>query len=301
MNSDLRTAFLLQIHKNPDQVNQFIKQLISEGQADVFVHIDKRNYEKLNEKIIKSPNVKVLQQNIVCEWGDISQIDATILLIREALASKNEYDYVCLRSGQDLLVKEGFKEFLIKNQGKIFMKIRNTDRKKLGFMKINWPRVTRRRYTSTHPIRVYRRLVLSLYNKGINISPNSHQFPLDYTFYTGSQWFTIPVETAKYIIKFLDENEWYYKYFENSLVPDECFFHTLLLNSHFKHEVVNNNLMFFKWGKTLSERNSPQNLTTEDIPLIEGANQFFARKFDENVDKSVIEYFTNQVWFGSKK
>jgi len=301
MKSDLRTAYLLQIHKNPVQVNQFIKQLLSEGEADVFVHIDKRTYENVNEKIVRSPNVTVLQRSIVCEWGDISQIDATILLLREAVASNNEYDYVCLRSGQDLLVKEGFKEFLLKNQGKIFMKIRKMNRKKMGFMKMNWPKVTRKRYTTAHPIRIYRRLILSLYSRGINISPNSNHFPLEYTFYNGSQWFTIPFETAKYIIKFLDKNEWYYKFFENTLVPDEWFFHTLLMNSHFKHDVVNDNLMFFKWGEKLSERNSPQELTAKDIPFIENSNRYFARKFDENVDQSVIEYFTSRVWFGRRK
>lgn len=38
-----RTAYILQIHKNPDQVNGFINQIISEEQADVFVHIDKKH------------------------------------------------------------------------------------------------------------------------------------------------------------------------------------------------------------------------------------------------------------------
>lgn len=299
MNITPRTAYILQIHKNPEQVNNFIEQLISEEQADIYIHIDKRNYENIYKKIVKSQHVKILKQSINCEWGDISQVDATILLLKEVLFSKNKYDFVCLRSGQDLLVKGNFKDFLLNNKDKIFLSGRKMQEEDLGFMKIRWPRLTRRRYTASHPIRIYRRILLSLYSRGINFSPNSNNWPEEYSFYKGSQWFSIPFEVAKYIIEFLNKNEWYYKFFENTLVPDESFFQTLIMNSLYKEDVVDNNLMYIKWGKALSDRNSPQDLTMEDIKLIKESEQFFARKFDNNVDSMVIDYFTNNVKFNS--
>jgi hypothetical protein len=300
MISSPRTAFILQIHKNPEQVNKFINQLISDGHADVFVHIDKRNYEKISEKIVKSPFVKVLKESIICEWGDISQVSTTILLLREVLATKKNYDFVCLRSGQDLVVKDEFKNFLLKNQRKVFMTLRNVDRFNLGLMEINWPKNTRKRYTTAHPNRIYRRVLQSLYRKGLNIFPNANYWPKEYSFYNGSQWFSIPLEVANYIIEFLDKNEWYYKYFENTLCPDEWFFHTLIMNSHYKPDVVNNNHMFLKWGEKFSEQSSPQYLTIDDLQLIEESGHFFARKFDEDIDRSVVEYFSNKVKFCNK-
>ena len=300
MNSTSRTAYILQVHKNPKQVNKFIHQLICEDQADVFIHIDRRCYVSMHREIIESPNVMVIPQNINCEWGDISQIETTILLLREVLASKKPYDFVCLRSGQDLLVKEGFEEFLMKNSGKVFMSFKEISQKNLCVMKMYWPKGTRRRYTSVHPYRVYRRILQELFSRGINISPNKNYWPEEYEFYSGSQWFTIPFEAAQYIIEFLDENEWYYQFFENTFTPDEWFFHTLIMNSPFKSRVVNNNLFYFKWGETFSERNSPQFLTSEDIRLIEESNQFFARKFDENIDSEVIDYFASKIKFGCK-
>ncbi|MFO1442637.1 hypothetical protein KDN24_05345 [Bacillus sp. Bva_UNVM-123] len=292
-----RTAYILQIHKNPNQVNKFISQLISEEQADVYIHIDKRSYDEIYPKIIKVPNVKILKQSIHCEWGDISQIDTTIMLLKEVLASKNEYDYVCLRSGQDLLVKNGFKDFLLEHKGNIFMNYRNVGKENIGLMMIKWPKVMRRRYTGVHPIRIFRRILLSLYGKGIKIFANKKSWPLQYSFYKGSQWFAVPFEVANYMVQFLDENEWYYQFFEDSLIPDESFFHTLIMNSPYKHKVVNNNLFFLKWGETLSERNSPQDLTKEDIQLIEQSEQFFARKFEEDIDNNVIEYFSEKAKF----
>jgi hypothetical protein len=296
-----RTAYILQIHKNPEQVNKFIQQLIADDQADVFVHIDKKSVEKLNGKIIKSPNVIVLEHSISCDWGDRSQIDTTILLLREVLATKRTYDYVCLRSGQDLLVKDGFKEFLLENKGKIFMNFRDVGKKELVGMEINWPKITRRRYNNAHPFRVCRRIIYDFYMRGINLLPNTNYWPKDYTFYNGSQWFTIPLEVASYIIDFLDENEWYYKFFERTLAPDEWFFQTLIMNSPFKSDVVKDNLLYLRWGETFIDRGSPVYLTMEDIPLIENSNDYFARKFDKDVDYSVIEYFTNKFTFSGKE
>lgn len=70
------------------------------------------------------------------------------------------------------------------------------------------------------------------------------------------------------------------------------------MNSHYKTDVVHNNLMFLKWGETLSERNSPQDLTREDIKSIEETDHYFARKFDQNIDNIVVDYFANKVKFG---
>lgn len=301
MNSSPRTAYILQIHKNPDQVNKFIKQLISEEQADVFVHIDKRNYQGIYERILKSPNVKVLHQCGICEWGDISQVDSTIRLLREVVASKHEYDFVCLRSGQDLLVKEGFKDFLKNNKNKIFMTLGEVGKFNSGLMEVSWPKFTRKRFANLHPARFFRIIILSLYRRGINLFPNPNKLPKEYSLYKGSQWFSLPFEVAQYIIKFLDENEWFYKYFEKSLVSDQWFFHTLIMNSPYKIDVIDNNLLFLKWGETVSSQNSPQELTNEDIKLIEESDHYFARKFDENIDGTVIDYFANKVKFEGPK
>lgn len=295
MSSNSRTAFILQVHNNPDQVNKFIKQLTIDDQADVFVHIDKKNRNHLIGKIVKSVNVKISQQSVSCEWGDISQIDATLHLLREAVSSKNEYDYVCLRSGQDLLIKNGFKEFLSTYNSNIFMSVRKMSLRESAQIKIKWPKVTRKRYTGIHPIRMYRRLLIEFYSRGINILPNTYKLPVDYELYKGSQWFTLPMEVVRYMIKFLDENEWYYRCFENALVPDECFFQTLIMNSPYKNNVINNNLFFIRWGEKLSERNSPSYLKKEDINAIEKSNQYFARKFDEQIDQSVVDYFSSQI------
>jgi hypothetical protein len=292
-----RTAYILTIHKNPDQVNKFIKQIISEDHADVFIHIDKKNTD-LNEKIIRSPRVKILKENIDVKWGDITQVDATILLLKEVIATGNKYDFIVFRSGQDMLVKNGFTEFLSKNKNKIFMNAYHVDRKEphAAFVNVSWPKFARKLYINPfHPYRVFRRVVSSLYGIGFNILPNKNTLPKDFSIYNGSNWFCIPLEVTKYILKFIDKNKWYYEAFKNSLVPDEFFFQTLIMNCEYKSDVVDNNLMYIKFGEALKNRNNPITIRMEHINVINSSNKFFARKFDENLDKLVIEYFSNEV------
>lgn len=293
-----RTAYILQIHKNPDQANMFIKQIISEKHADVFIHLDKKNYVELNKNIIKHPNVKILQESIDVKWGDITLVDATLLLIKEVIAAGKKYNFVCIRSGQDMLVKNGFKDFLVNNKNKIFMNAYHVDRKEphAAFVNVSWPKLARRLYINPfHPYRVLRRAIAYLYGLGWNLLPNRNALPENFKIYNGSNWFCMPFEVANYIIKFLNDNKWYYEVFRNSLVPDEFFFQTLIMNSKYKSDVVNNNLMYIKFGESLKSRNNPITLKMEHINVIKNSNEFFARKFDENVDKLVIEYFLNEA------
>lgn len=294
----MRTAYILQIHKNTEQVNKFIKQIIQDGHTDVFIHIDKKNFDDLNKKIIKNPNVFILEESIDVKWGDISQIDCTTLLLKKVLSSGNEYDFVCFRSGQDMLVKNGFKDFLMNNKDKIFMTAYHVNQKEphAAFVNVIWPSPTRGLYNNPlHPYRILRRSIMSLYGMGLKLFPNRITLPKSYSLYNGSQWFCIPYTVTKYIVDFLDQNQWYYDAFKNSLCPDEFFFQTLIMNSRYKSKVVNKNLMYIKFGESLKSRNNPVTLKMEHVEVIRKSDEYFARKFDENVDKLVIDYFSNEI------
>jgi hypothetical protein len=292
-----RTAFILLIHKNPDQVNKFIRQIISKDQADVFVHIDKK-FLDYKTKIVQSPRVYILPESIDVKWGDITLVDATLLLLKAVVESGNHYDFVCFRSGQDMLVKNGFMDFLAENKNKIFMNAyRVKDREPhAAFVNVTWPKAARRLYINPfHPQRILRRAIACLYSMGWNVLPNKNQFPKHFSIYNGSNWFSIPIDVATYILDFLDENKWYYETFRNSLVPDEFFFQTLIMNSKYRSDVVNHNLMYIKFGETIKSRNNPITLKMEHIEIIKRSNEFFARKFDESVDKLVIDFYSEKI------
>src|SRR5947207_3344480 len=121
--NDLRIAYLLQVHKNPRQLNQFVRQIAEDENSDVYIHVDKKNIHTVAPGIVNRTNTKTIEQSVDVHWGDISQVDATLSLLRNLKASKKTYDFVWLKSGQDLLVKKGFRDHLKSNKGKIFMHI----------------------------------------------------------------------------------------------------------------------------------------------------------------------------------
>lgn len=109
----------------------------------------------------------------------------------------------------------------------------------------------------------------------------------DGEFYFGSQWWTITDDCANYILKFCEEHEEYIEFFENTIVPDECFFQTIIMNSCFK-DSVKNNLTFVNWG---NNSRSPDLITSSKLPEIikKNSEYFFARKFDTSVESNILD------------
>ena len=110
--------------------------------------------------------------------------------------------------------------------------------------------------------------------------------PIDYNFQFGSQWWTLTYDAAMYVLNYCDSNPKYLKYFENSIIPDECFFQTLFMASSYRNN-RKTNLTFVNWK---GDRRSPNTLTKTDVDLLnKKSNKYcFARKFDSDVDDFFI-------------
>lgn len=75
--------------------------------------------------------------------------------------------------------------------------------------------------------------------------------------------------------------------------PDEFLFNSLIMNSPFRSNISEKkNLRYIDW----SEGNaSPKVLKMEDFEKVINSNCFIARKFDENVDKEIIEKIISEI------
>src|SRR5208283_4734240 len=104
------------VHKNPEQLNKFIGQISGDGPSDIYIHIDKKSVRSLSTGIINSGNINIMEESTDVKWGDISQIDATLSMLKSLKKSYTKYDFVCLKSGQDLKVRNGFREHLATNK-----------------------------------------------------------------------------------------------------------------------------------------------------------------------------------------
>lgn len=78
---------------------------------------------------------------------------------------------------------------------------------------------------------------------------------------------------------------------------DEIIFQTLICNSPFKKNIVNDNYRYIDWSDHSKGNNkgNPNLLLTKDYNKIINSNKFFARKFDNEVDENILNMIDENI------
>ena len=100
----------------------------------------------------------------------------------------------------------------------------------------------------------------------------------------GDSYWAISRHHAEHI---LSNSGPYVRFFQRSCVPDELFFQTMLMNSPFKHEVVNGTVHEIDWSRNSGP--SPYTWRLDDLGALCASGKPFARKFDERVDADILD------------
>lgn len=293
----MKIAFILLCHKNSNQINKLLKKLKS-FDCEIFLHFDIKSIN-ITKNIIKSSNIHILNKkdSYDIKWGGTEMIFATLSLLKNVKKYSKEnnvkFDYIWLLSGQDYVIQkpQAIMEKLYNNSNANYLNVvPNGTKKYLQYLKRCDIKYTNPGWISKNKffIKVLKHFYIII-TGGIfhTFKPFKRKKPFEGEFYFGSQWWTITEECANYIIEFCDKNEEYVEFFKNVLVPDECFFQTIIMNSTFKNS-VKNNLTFVNWGKN---SRSPDLITSSKLPEILKKNDeyFFARKFDISVENNILD------------
>ncbi|WP_304333353.1 beta-1,6-N-acetylglucosaminyltransferase [Brachyspira innocens] len=273
-----KICFLILAHKNHNQLLRLINHLKKD--FDIYLHIDK--ISKLN--LQSFDNVRVYKKHYV-HYAEITQVTTTLFLIREAV--KNNYDRYCFISGQDLPLKNN-------NDIQKFFDT-NVDKEYIGYSQINsvkdnkifsMPHYNRVQYYNFEGI-TRKILHSSIRNfiSSLDITKNK----IKYDIYYGSQWWNLTHNAIEYILSYLNKDKQFINQFKNVWGCDEFFFQSILLNSRFKDNCINDNLRYIDWRE--QKGSSPKTFTMEDYNDIKNniKDNLFARKFDENIDNDIID------------
>lgn len=285
----MKIAVLCQCHKNAAQVNRLINALRYRDVFDFYIHVDKKS--SIDKSIICSSNVFVLSndERVDVLWGDISQVEATLSLIR-ATHGKH-YDYYWLISGQDFPIKSP--EYIVNRlsqnpensyidlfQGKVHQE---KDLKRNEVYYFRW--MMKRGVINRAAKRFYIEITGG-WKKTYSLFKRRKIKQLNMPFYFGSSWWCLNGKAIQWIVDYINNNPEYIKFYQNSLCPDESFFQTLFMNSPFE-KTRKPYLTYVNWP---SESSNPQILTYEDKDNILASQFLIARKFDVNVDGKIVEY-----------
>ena len=84
-------------------------------------------------------------------------------------------------------------------------------------------------------------------------------------------------------------------FYRNTLIADESFFQTVLMNTSFDGVIVNDDKRAIIWVPDGEIKLRPKTLLETDLGFLLDGKNLFARKFDEQVDALVLEILESSI------
>ena len=296
MEKSMRIAIMLAIHNNPEQANIFINQCLAYSDCKVFVHIDKKAAH-IAAGLVKDDRVHVLPKSYSVSWGDFSQIQY-VLYMMKYIQEQGSFDYCSIHSGNDMLVRpmSELADYLKTDNKYAYLDCYPLPWDQwqygggLGRLRLIWPKWMRTRLTP-HSLKRY---IRALYGR-MDALPflRLRKLPEGVRFYGKSAWYTLRSDCVSDLLRYIDEHPDFLEFFRPVLCGDEIFFDTIVHLVGGEEEIQEHNNLLFDDMEVYDRKNvgSPKTIRMEDIERIKGTGAFFARKFDLNVDREVIEYY----------
>jgi len=118
----MKIAYLVLAHTNPRLLARTIQRLSSED-VRFYIHVDRKADQSLFESI-RGENVLFCESRVRVYWGDFSQVEAILVLLRTAMGNWDP-DYCVLISGSDYPLRSGryIQRFLEENTGSEFINL----------------------------------------------------------------------------------------------------------------------------------------------------------------------------------
>ncbi len=279
----MKIAHLILAHKNPAQIARLISRL-KHPDANFFIHLDFKTDIQPFLYLEKEGKVVFIKNRIKVYWAGYSQVQSTVNSLQEISSFGIDFDYVNLISGQDYPLKrvEELHAYLEQNNGNAFMEYFPV----YEVWKEAIPRVERYFLVESKLPGKYTLEAL------MNIFLPKRQLPGGLIPVGRSTWFTITFEQVNYILDYIKKHPEYSRFFKYSWGADELFFQTLIYNSPYKDKMVNDNLLYTDWSKGGA---NPKMLTIDDKVKLMDSGKFLARKFDEAVDKEILDFLDKQI------
>jgi len=277
----MRLVYIVSAYKLPDQVVRLVLKLNDDEASHFFIHVDRKTddatFRRMWTGLSPLSNVYFLPRHR-CHYGGFGHVRATIKSINEICRQRLSFDYAILLTGQDYPIKSNHQinEFFEQHQGQSFIEYSSLPHPEWDYGGMDriegWhARFGRNyfRFPGQSRVKVRRRF------------PSLQPFG-------GSAYWCLSRECIEYIYEFLQENRSYVRFFKYVNVPEEIFFHTIVLNSRLKERVMNDDLRFLEW-RNPALAGGPAVLGKEDFGKITHSPKLFARKFDITQDAEILD------------
>jgi hypothetical protein len=273
ISNQVTIAYFILVHRFPDQFKRLFKALYH-PENHYLIHLDKKAsieiYDDIKDFLTDFPSTYILEsENVV--WGGYSMVQAELNGMNYLLKLNLEWDFFINLSGQDYPLKSQkiIREYLTKNKGNNFLKIAD----QLAVRPETMNRIENH-FTETAD--------------GFSDITYKRAYLKDVVPYIGGQWMILTRQCCEFICN-SGEAKKFEDYYKNTLIADESFFQTVLMNTSFDGVLINDDKRAIIWIPDGDIKLRPKTFTEDDVKFLLEGDNLFARKFDDNIDANIID------------
>jgi Core-2/I-Branching enzyme len=268
----MTVGYIIIAHQKPLQLLRLVRTIRAQSEGPIVIHLDRKSadeFEIVIPDLRTTRHVRTISKRRV-RWGDFSIVQAALDCMSVLCSEFPNAGHIKHLSGQDYPIKPiaAFEQIMAGRNNLSSMELHRLPWAKLG----DDGGMNRVQYTY---LRRGPRFSLRL--------PFKRRLPGGITFHFGSQFWCLSQKHCHYVLA--DADKWR-SLFRRSLIPDETFFQTILMNSVFSNEVVNEELTHSHWEKDAA---NPSLLSLDDLPQLNQSRFYFARKFDMDRDPHILD------------
>lgn len=286
----MKQAILIGAYKHHDQLLKLVSLFPAEH-FNIYIHLNRIGEIDFSEFINDTKNLKnvYVYSHFKIRWGGVNHLKSLLFLSEIALQDSSNYFYHYI-TGQDLPVKP------------ISFFLNELDTSKDYLQTVPYP-------VSYLPggakdwfeyYLFYDLLDSRRYLKYIKLLKNiQKKFRIKRDFnnffekkYYGSTYWSLTRPTLQYIIDYTKNKPSFLKRLRYTFCAEEIYVSSIVLNSPYSSNVINNNLRFIQWEKS-GKGGSPKFLDELDFDEIFLSDKIFARKFEPGMVNKALEIFWN--------
>ncbi len=290
----MKVCYFIQSHKNSQQIYRLVQAIKTlSPNAQVLIghdftscHLDFTPLQHLSDVYLFKTSRSGIR-------GDFSLIEPYLQAIDWLFANNCDFNWLFYLSGQDYPTQplshiekflaatdyDGFINYFdVFSSESLWSKEEAVKRYFCQYYRLpNW---SGKFLTKALIIQKFTPLIISIYY-GCLIGAPANKIPFHRNFlcYGGSQWHTLSRKCVKYIKDFMINNGSTVKYYKKTLVPDESFIQTILINNK-NLKLCNDNKRYVDFTGT--DNGHARVLTSRDYETLISGKFHFARKFEQN-------------------
>lgn len=262
-------------HRDPPQLRRLVDRVLEGERTVALVHHDPRGAPHglgAHDRLVLVPDPQP------CDWGRMNLAEAMFRCLQVGLEAVPDLSWLLLVSGQDYPAQH-----LRRTEQELASQ--DADAMLRWFPVPDDPSQDVHSWQARCRTRYLRRLRIPGSRRSVPF-PRRHPFEGETRLYVGDMWVNLGAAAVRHALDQRRRLPRVWSHLSRCSVPDEALLPTLLLNNASHLRVVGEGRRYIRW---VEGRPNPELLATDDVPRMEQAGDFFARKVDSELTPDVLD------------